>query len=94
MIWREMIRNHHVDTIIPARESMYWVPSRKWKLNLVAESFKGIPRGRESDCTGLDMQNHIDVPCRSLYREAGMGNMQLNHEAANESPSIAGYGPN
>ncbi|OBI43824.1 hypothetical protein A5707_04420 [Mycobacterium kyorinense] len=79
-----MIRNHHVYAIsLPARKSMYWVPFPKWKLHCVAETFKSLPRVGEGDCTGLDMQNHIDVRRRSLNRKARMGNMQLNHEAAN-----------
>ena len=78
-----MICDHHIDTIVPARESMYGVPPGKWKLDLIADAFKSIPRGREGDHTSLDMQNHIDVRRHSLYCEARVGDVQLNHEPAN-----------
>jgi hypothetical protein len=83
MSWREMSGYHHVDTVIPPHESMYSVPFPKWKLDLVAEALESLSRFREGDCASLDMQDHIDVRRHSLYREASMGDMQLNHEPTN-----------
>ena len=80
---REVVCNHHVDSIIVALEPMYWVAFPMWKFELVAEALKSFPCGREGDRARLDMQNHIDVRRCSLYTQAGMGNMQLDHEPAN-----------
>jgi hypothetical protein len=79
MVWRKPIRNHHVDTIIPASESMYWTPFPQRKLDLVAKAFESLPRGWEGNCTSLNMENHIDVRRRSLHGEASMREVQLNH---------------